>query len=140
MKNTVYTITTEAKRTLQELFTPSTDPEAGIDLFHAVNSPNFHFLDIELKEEYFHVEALRNNPYPNEHFAWEYPVKYRVTGTHRTPEIIQRGYKGENMQKVVFLEMPFFTLNHIRILQHPTFILLTYRVGRMTKTVKWGEM
>jgi hypothetical protein len=134
----VFVVETVVERTLSE-FHGYRDDAVQLHLFTAVDSFNFHWFELRLQGEVIRLEAIRSNPDPDKKYRWEWPESYRLLidkGKRHTEQIIQRGDRGAGLLSLEVAGMKLLTFNHLRIMQRKRFVSLSYRVGRLTKTLR----
>lgn len=134
----VFLVETVVERTLSE-FHDYRDDIVQFHLFTAVDSFNFHWLELRLQGEVIRLEAIRSNPEPDKNHHWEWPESYRLLvdkGDQHREQIIPRGHRGASLLSLEVAGMKLSTFNHLRMMRRKGFISLSYRVGRLTKTLR----
>lgn len=134
----LFVVETVVERTLPE-FQDFRDEAIQLHLFPAVDSFNFHWLEVRLQKETIRLEAIRANPKPDRQHRWEWPESYRLLvekKAQRTEQIIPRGERGAGLLSLEIAGMKLPTLNHLRIMRRKRFISLSYRVGRLTRMLR----
>ena len=136
--NKAFVVETVVERTLPE-FCDSRDDVVQFHLFLAVDSFNFHWFELRLKGEVIRLEAIRSNPEPDKKYRWEWPESYRLLidkGKRHTEQIIPRGKRGEGLLSLEVAGLNLPTFSHLRIMRRKGFVSLSYRVGRLTRTLR----
>jgi len=92
-----------------------------------------------MRGEVIRLEAIRTNPDPNKNHHWEWPESYRLIhdkGRQHTEQIIPRGERGVGLLEIEVVGMKLLAFDHLRIMHRKGFVSLSYRVGRLTKTMR----
>jgi hypothetical protein len=74
-----FVITTTIERTLSELNSYRRDEEVHIEpLLFILDSRNFHWVELRMKDATTRIEAVREHPEPDAKYWWERPHAFRV--------------------------------------------------------------
>jgi hypothetical protein len=106
-----FVITTTIERTLSELNSYRRDEEVHIEpLLFILDSRNFHWVELRMKDATTRIEAVREHPEPDAKYWWERPHAFRVIYDGRkrqhSEQLIERGSHGQGiftLMSLVFL-------------------------------------
>jgi hypothetical protein len=131
-------ITTTLERTLSEI-NSYRDREAQIEpLLLILDSRNFHWMEMHMKQEMTRIEAIRANLEPDRNHQWEWPTAFRVIQVkkgRRTEHEVQRGHRGKGIFLLEICGMPFQKFSLPTLMRRRHFCSFAFRVGRLTKVV-----
>ncbi len=137
MKKQPFVITTTIERELSEFFS-SRDDAVQISVWSAVDSPNFHWLELKMADRSTRIEALRAHAGPDRQHQWEWPEGFLILTDGpggQTRETIQRGYRGAGLAQIEIRGRTLMQFDPIETTRQKGFLSLSFKVGRLTKMI-----
>lgn len=132
-----FTIITTVERELLELYSLR-DHEVEIPVLSAVDSPNFHWLELKMVDETTRIEALRKQSEPDTKYRWKRPESFLVLHERegkRTEQQIQRGYRGAGLAQIEIQGTKLLQFHPLAVIEQKDFLSLSFKVGRLTKVI-----
>jgi len=137
MKKQPFVITTTIERELSEFFS-SRDDAVQISVWSAVDSPNFHWLELKMVDESTRIETLRAYAEPDRQHQWEWPEGFLILTDGpegQIRETIQRGHRGAGLAQIEIRGRKLRQFGPIEMMKQKGFLSLSFKVGRLTKVI-----